>query len=145
MTDTPQKNLSPFPPTPNDEESTTFSKQLPEDGSFNVAGIAQWMAQRAMQKDPTLEPRVRGAIRGIVGSQFSDQELRALEERALRNAGIGDALTLQGLAPGATVQLSPRQKTSIDGLMNKLGEDDLAKRARDAYGAALQNGKIVVH
>jgi len=145
MTDTPEQNLGPSSPTDDGDEQPSWSSQLPEDGSFQVSGIVQWMAHRAMQQDPTLEPRVRGGIRGIIGPQFSDQELHDLEERALRNAGIGDALTLQSLAPGAPVQLSPRQKSSIDGLMNNLGNDDLAKRARAAYGAALKSGKIVVH
>ncbi len=142
MSTGPVSNLDPN--APENDEPSDWAKRQPTDGSFAVAGTAEWMARRAMQVDPTLEPRVRASVRGLVGSSFSDGELKALEERALGAATMTDALTLGGLQAGTPVQVSPRQKSGLDGLMGKIGDDDLGKRARDAYGQALKNGKIQV-
>lgn len=142
MTIAPSPNLSPNSPL--DDEPSDWAKRQPTDGSFDVAGIGEWMARREMQKDSTLEPRVRATVRGLVGPSFSDDDLKVLEERALHAADITDALTLGGLQAGTPVLLSPRQKTHVDGLLNKIGDDDLARRARDAFGQAVKSGKIQV-
>lgn len=57
---------------------------------------------------------------------------------------MGDVKTLWGIEAGAPVFISPRQKTAIDGLFGRLGDDPLARRAREAYGRALQKGRVKV-
>jgi len=68
-----------------------------------------------MQVDPTLEPRVRSAVRGVVGPSFSDDELRALEERALNAAEAPDAKALGSLQPVVPCRsLRVRRQLSMD-------------------------------
>ncbi|MBS0490279.1 MULTISPECIES: hypothetical protein [unclassified Phenylobacterium] len=116
---------------------------LPDD-SFETAGIAGWMARRAMQVHPEIEPNLRGTVRTIVGPSFSDAELRTIQDRALNEAEMKDLEVLQGIRAGAPVYLTPAQKARIDRLMGLSGEDGLGRRARSAYDRAQRNGQIIV-
>lgn len=117
--------------------------RLPDD-AFETAGIAGWMARRAMQVHPEIEPNLRDTVRTIVGPSFTDKELRTIQERALNEAEMKDLDVLQGIRAGAPVYLTPTQKARIDRLMGLSGEDDLGRRARSAYEKAQRNGQIIV-
>ncbi len=137
--------ISPLEPA-SDDGPSAWARSQPQDGSFNVAGPAGWMARRAMQLNPKIEPAFRSTVRGFVGAgAFSDKELEALENRALDAAEMKDLDTFKGVSGGSPVMLNPAQKARVDGLMDKLGNDDLGRRARDAYGTAVKNGQIRVH
>jgi hypothetical protein len=142
MTSAPQTNIDSN--SASDDGLSDWQRQQPPDGSFDVAGVAGWMARRAMQVDPTIEANLRSTVRGMVGGQFTGVELKTLEDRALDGAEMGDLKTLQGIEAGPPVFLTPSQKARVDGLMPKLGSDALGGRARDAYGKALKNGQIRV-
>lgn len=139
---TPSFRIDPNAPTSDDQ--TSWTRGLPDDGSFDVAGAAEWMAQRQMQRDPTLEPRVRATVRGIVGPSFSDDELRSLEMRALHAVDLKSALSLGNIQAGNPVQISPQQRQTIQNLLGQIGQDDLAKRAQSAFGQAVTDGKVRV-
>lgn len=79
------------------------------DDAFKSAGIAGWMARRAMQVHPEIEPNLRSTVRTIVGPSFSDEELRAIQDRALDEAEMKDLDVLQGIRAGAPVHLTPEE------------------------------------
>lgn len=116
----------------------------PDKGLLEAAGVAGWMARRAMQVHPEIGPNLRGTVRTIVGPGFTDQELRILQDRALDDAEMKDIDVLQGIQAGAPVRLTPAQKARIDRLMRLSGDDELGRRARAAYEKALRDGQIVV-
>ena len=119
------------------------SAPLPDD-AFETARIAGWMARRAMQVHPEIEPNLRSTVRTIVGPSFSDAELRTIQDRALNEAEMKDLEVRQGIRAGAPVYLTPAQKGRIDRLMGLSGEDDLGRRVRTAYDRAQRNGQIIV-
>ncbi len=129
-------------PLPSDRSDWT--RQLPADGSFDVASSAGWFARRAMQADPDIERNLRSTVRGLVGSGFTAQEIDALEKRALDKVEWDELNTLRGIEAGVPVELNPRQRTKIEGLLNRMGDDPLARRARDAFVEGLTSGKIRV-
>jgi hypothetical protein len=87
----------------------------------------------------------RNTIKTIGGGSFSPQELRTLEERVLDKASWPDVGYLQGIEAGVPVVLSPRQKATIDGLLQRLGDDALATRVRGTYNDAIRTGRVKVH
>ena len=109
-----------------------------------MAGTAGWMARRAMQVYPEIEPNLRATVRGIVGSEFTPKELQTLQDRALDAVRMEDLTTLRGIGVGTPVGLTAAQKAAIDRLIQNMGTDPLGRRARDAYGEALKSGDIRV-
>lgn len=126
------------------ENPSTWALAQPSDGAFDVAGMAGWMARRAMQVNPEIEPNLRATVRGIVGSDFTAKELQVLQDRALNAAEMEDLRTLQGIRAGTPVGLTPAQKATIDRLIQGMGTDPLGRRAGEAYGKALKDGQIRV-
>lgn len=116
----------------------------PDERLLETAGMAGWMARRAMQVHPEIGSNLRGTVRTIVGTGFTDQELGILQDRALDDAEMKDIDVLQGIQAGAPVRLTPAQKARIDRLMRLSGDDELGRRARGAYEKALRDGQIVV-
>ena len=116
----------------------------PPDDAFETVGGAGWMARRAMQLHPEIEPNLRNTVRTIVGPSFTDRELLTIQERALNEAEMKDLEVLQGIRAGAPVYLAPAQKARIDRLMGLSGEDDLGRLARTEYERAQKNGQIIV-
>lgn len=123
--------VSPIPP-----------EQDPTGSNAEELAMNQWMAQRLMKLNPEVEPRVRGAIRGIVGSDFSDEELKALEGRALGAAKYEDIPALAGMRPGNPVYITPQQERIVERIIGGLGADALGRRGQDAYHEALKSGRI---
>ena len=119
------------------------AKADPPQGSFEV-GINKWMARRLMQLHPEIEPNVRSTVRGIVGSGFTDKELRVLEDRAIEAAEWDDVPALKGIEPGVPVELAPAQGRIIDRIVDGMGDDELGQRARGSYRRARKNGQIQV-
>lgn len=107
--------------------------------------MAGWAAKRAMQLNPQIEPNVRATVRGLVGSGFTDQEIQALENRALDQVTSDDLATLHDVAPGVPVDLTAKQDRSIQGLFGRMGNDPVTQRARDAYQQGIKSGKIRIH
>lgn len=104
-----------------------------------------WMIDRLKQLHPEVEPNVRATVTTIVGTGFSDQELGALTDRALRAAKVTDVGELAGIQAGVPVNIDARQGRVIDRIVGALGDDDLGRRAKGAYGKAKADGKICVH
>lgn len=129
-------------PFPSDQRDDRRREEVP-DGSQEIA-ISKWMFDRLVQVNPEVRPNLRYTIRSIVGDEFTEQELSILEDRAIKAADVLDVPVLKGLQRGAPVFLNPRQKKSIDRIVNGLGEDALGSRARDAYGKAIHDGQIRV-
>lgn len=91
-----------------------------------------------------MEHNLRSTVRGLVGSTFTPQEVDDLEKRALDKVEWDELGALVGIEAGIPVELTPKQKTKIDSLMNRMGDDPLARRARDALDQGLKSGKIRV-
>ena len=103
------------------------------------------MIDRLKQLHPEVEPNVRATVTTIVGTGFSDQELGALTDRALRAAKVTDVGELAGIQAGVPVNIDARQGRVIDRIVGALGDDDLGRRAKGAYGKAKADGEIRVH
>lgn len=116
-----------------------------EEGSFQIA-LNDWEKRtvRALIRGAGVEQNIRSTLRGLAGEGFSAAELADLEARVFEEATMGDVKTLWGIEAGAPVFISPRQKAAVDGLFGRLGDDPLARRAREAYGRALQKGRVKV-
>ena len=99
-------------------------------------GVEIWI--RASGADRLIHQR----LDAITGGEFSDKELQELEGRALDKATKADISNLMGLQDGHPIVLSPTQRAAIEGLLSRLGDDALARRARGAYGRAIQSGAI---
>jgi hypothetical protein len=112
-----------------------------DEGAQEIA-INSWMARRFMQVNPEIEPNLRSTVRSMVGDGFTDRELKLLQDRAIEAADYGDVPILNGIQTGTPVFLDPLQRKSIDRIVNGLREDELGKRARDAYRKALRDGLI---
>ena len=116
------------------------------DETFDIAlNAVEKRAVRGLMKKSGADRIFRDTLSVIGGGDFSPAELRALEERVLDVADWGDVARLHGIEAGAPVVLSPNQKSTIDGLVGKLGSDALAKRVQGAYGDAFRTGKVIVH
>ncbi len=137
-------NASPKPFSGNDADQNSCSRGLPTDGSFDVSFNAGWLAKRAMQLNPEIEPNVRATLRGLVGNEFTPQEIQTLETRAFDNVEHSDLPALAGIHAGVPVQLNGLQARKIEGLLGRLGNDPLNQRARDAYAKGIKNGKIKI-
>jgi hypothetical protein len=115
--------------------------RVADDANKEIA-INSWMAKRFMQVNPEIEPNLRSTVRSMVGGGFTDRELKLLQDRAIEAAEYGDVSILNGIKTGAPVFLDPLQRRSIDRIVNGLGQDELGKRAREAYRKALRDGMI---
>ena len=114
-----------------------------DDGAFRVAlgpGTKAWV-QGQMHKTGADQAFDRTLDR-MTDGQFRPGEIKMLEDRALTAARITDIPVMSGLSEGPPVLMNPRQKATVDRLMGQLGSDDLATRARSAYGKALGDGQI---
>lgn len=121
------------------------SKDLLPEGSFDVAGpLGRAAAEIAMRAHPEIRTNFRSTLRDIVGPEFTRDEFDVLEDRALDAVEPQDLITLNGIYVGIPVDVTRRQKTTIDRLMHGLGHDALGQRARATYGEALRSGKIRV-
>lgn len=124
-----------------DYEPSAWAKRQPTDGSFQVAGMTGWWARRAMQANPQIERNFRSTILGIVGPGFTAEELNTLQERALDTAEPKDVV-LKDIKAGVPVDITRAQRSRIDLMVDRLGDDELGRRAREAYREALKSGKI---
>lgn len=125
---------------PNARQASKRTREV-EDGSFEV-GIQKWMADRWMQTHPDVEPRVRGALRGVVGSEFTEPELTALEGRAIEKASFPEAIGLSSVSDNLPIILSPSQERIVERLLGRVATDDLGRRALEAYRRAREAGRI---
>ena len=114
-----------------------------DDGTFQVAlgPLAKRMVMRGLEASGADKGFDR-TIGALTNGSFSPQEIKDLESRVLDKAEWTDVHALHGIQEGVPVNLTPKQKTVIDGLMGKLGDDPLARRARDAYGRAVGAGNV---
>jgi hypothetical protein len=118
------------------------ARPAPGTGTQPAAGHKKPFARRILEAYPEIEPNVRATVRGIVGSSFTDEELRVLEDRALDRFTLYDGFTLQGIRAGSPVILTPRQKERLDEIVDQLGDDDLGVRARVSYADGVRRGEI---
>jgi hypothetical protein len=80
----------------------------------------------------------------MTGGQFSPSEVKALEDMALKALHWDEAMQLRGIEEGPPVTFTPAQKGVVDSLMGRLGDDELARRTREAYARALREGQVRV-
>jgi len=78
----------------------------------------------------------------MTNGAFGPQEIHDLENRVLDKASWDDVKALRGINEGPPVYFTPSQKSVVDGLMRRLGDDPLAQRARAAYGRAMDAGQV---
>lgn len=126
-------------PAPDD---ASWAAALPANGAFKVAGVAGWIARRQMQKDPTLEPRVRRGVQQILGATLPDEDMQIVENRLLDAIEPSDFVTFLGVSDAQPLILDAAQKRRLDDLVGKLGNDDPGRKTRQAYEAALKSGRI---
>jgi hypothetical protein len=113
-----------------------------KDSGLQLVGFFGDRIRGQLKRHPEIEQNVHGTLSGLVGSGFSSQDINALESRAIDAASPADALALAGLQGGVPVTLSTRQWNTIDGLLRRMPQDDLGRRAYSAFKSGLANGKI---
>lgn len=104
--------------------------------------MKNWVKERLQSSGADV--RLDHTIDRMTNHEFTPAEIKALEDRSLTALELPDALRLGGIQEGPPVDMHPGQKAIIDRLMNRIGGDPLAGKARDAYGRALQTGQIRV-
>lgn len=114
------------------------------DGGLQPASFFGDRIRGQLKQHPEIEQNIRGTLGGLVGSGFSPQDIHTLEQRAIDAASPADALALAGLQAGVPVTLSTRQWNTIDGLLQRMPQDELGQRAHSAFTSGLANGKIRV-
>lgn len=119
------------------------AEAAPDDGSYQVAlgpfekakiTAGMYLTGAGKRFDRTIDRMTNGS--------FSPEDVKALENRVLDAAESRDVRTLQGVVEGPPVYLNQAQKSVVDKLMGRLGSDPLARRARDAYGKAVDAGQV---
>jgi hypothetical protein len=116
-----------------------------QDGSFQVAlSPPEKMAVQSMMRATGADRGLDRTLGRMTGGEFNPDEIEMLQDRALRAAKWGEVGQLKGISEGPPVTLSPQQKATVDRLIGQLGSDDLAARARAAYGRAMSGGQIRV-
>jgi len=114
-------------------------------GAFEVAlGPIAKRALKGLMHASGADKGFDRTVGTLTNGRFSPQEIQTLEDRVLDKAQKTDVGALYGVQEGVPVYLSPNQKAVIDRLMGQLGEDPLARRARDAYGGAVSAGNVRV-
>ena len=128
---------------PDDSLNGDLAKPPPDDGAFQVA-LRPWQkaavfgGMRASGADKGFDRTVGAMTNGA----FGPQEIHDLENRVLDKASWDDVKALRGINEGPPVYFTPSQKSVVDGLMRRLGDDPLAQRARAAYGRAMDAGQV---
>ncbi len=67
-----------------------------------------------------------------------------LEERVLDAATWNEAGRLWTIEGGRQIVVSPDQKAALDAIFGRLGDDELARKARGAYERKMRNGQVKV-
>lgn len=112
-------------------------------GSFRLAlGPIEKATVVAGLRASGADRRLDRTLVQMTGGEFTPQELQALKDRALDKIEAPEAKQLFGIVEGPPVKLRGDQKAIIDRVMNRLGDDPLANKARGAYGRAIKSDQV---